>query len=251
MVDTLKPASRWGSEAPFHHATLGTPSSSNVTEVLLYESTPEQCSTPSPPISGSTATAYAPDSTPSAPAPKLTPTARKSPARSPHPTAHGSLLKDSPTPNASACWNAKTPSSEWNERSCARPQIIFPARDELVSHFQLACGHRDLYEVKRLCEVLKINRSPYYSWTSAASTRRRRLIDDAVLGARIKTVFTAENGCYGAKRLTAAINADPASEPGNGDRLNHSAPSGCCGRCACSATPKTPGKDHRAYATVS
>ena len=34
-------------------------------------------------------------------------------------------------------------------------------------------------------------------------------------------MFTAENGCFGAKRVTAAINADPATDRGNGDRLNH------------------------------
>lgn len=64
---------------------------------------------------------------------------------------------------------------------------------------------------------LKINRSSYYKWKSAAPARRRRALDDAVLEARIKAVFTAENGCYGAKRVTAAINSDPA----NDDLFNH------------------------------
>ena len=94
---------------------------------------------------------------------------------------------------------------------------MFRGRDELVNRFRFVDDHRDFYEVKRLCEVLKINRSSYYSWKSAAPRRRRRLVDDAVLGARIKAVFTAENGCYGAKRVTAAINSNPT----NDDRLNH------------------------------
>lgn len=85
-----------------------------------------------------------------------------------------------------------------------------------MNRFRFVDDHRGLYEVKRLCEVLKINRSSYYKWKSAPA-RRRRLVDDAVMGARIKAVFTAENGCYGAKRVTAAINSDPA----NDDRLNH------------------------------
>ena len=86
-----------------------------------------------------------------------------------------------------------------------------------MNRFQFVDDHRDFCEVKRLCEVLKINRSSYYKWKSAAPARRRRVLDDAVLGARIKAVFTAENGCYGAKRVTAAINSDPA----NDDLFNH------------------------------
>lgn len=86
-----------------------------------------------------------------------------------------------------------------------------------MNRFRFVDDNRGLYEVKRLCEVLKINRSSYYKWKSAAPARRRRVLDDAVLGARIKAVFTAENGCYGAKRVTAAINSDPA----NDDLFNH------------------------------
>ena len=33
-----------------------------------------------------------------------------------------------------------------------------------------------------------------------------------MLGAQIKTTFNAENGCYGAKRVTAAINSDPVHD---------------------------------------
>lgn len=90
-----------------------------------------------------------------------------------------------------------------------------------MNRFQFVDDHRDFYEVKRLCEVLKVNRSSYYKWKSAAPARRRRLVADAALGARIKAVFKAENGCYGAKRVTAAINADPANDRGKGGRLNH------------------------------
>ena len=81
-----------------------------------------------------------------------------------------------------------------------------------MNRFRFVDDNRGLYQVKRLCEVLKINRSLYYKWKSAAPARRRRVLDDAVLGARIKAVFMAENGCYGAKRVTAAINSDPAND---------------------------------------
>lgn len=90
-----------------------------------------------------------------------------------------------------------------------------------MNRFRFVDDHRDLYEVKRLCQVLKINRSSYYAWKSAAPARRQRLVDDTVLGAQIKTTFNAENGCYGAKRVTATINSDPVNDRGKGGRLNH------------------------------
>lgn len=94
-----------------------------------------------------------------------------------------------------------------------------------MNRFQFVDDHRDFYEVKRLCEVLTINRSSYYAWRAAAPARRQRLLDDAALGARIKAVFTDENGCYGAKRVTAAINTDPADsvagDADNPSRVNH------------------------------
>lgn len=100
---------------------------------------------------------------------------------------------------------------------------MFRGRDELVNRFRFVDDHRDFYEVKRLCEVLKINRSSYYAWKSAAPARQQRLVADAVLGAQIKTTFNAENGCYGAKRVTASINASDGNSAGGVavQRVNH------------------------------
>jgi hypothetical protein len=47
------------------------------------------------------------------------------------------------------------------------------------SRFQFVDDHRDAFEVKRLCEVLDLNRSSYYKWLSgreapAAPTALRR-----------------------------------------------------------------------------
>lgn len=74
-------------------------------------------------------------------------------------------------------------------------------------------------EVKRLCEVLKLNRSSYYTWKNTAYTRKKRLLNDSALGARIKTVFAAERGCYGAKRITAELNDDSVGSPVNHKRV--------------------------------
>ena len=72
--------------------------------------------------------------------------------------------------------------------------------------FRFVDDMRKTYPVKRLCEVLKINRSSYYKWKKTAPTRNNRLISDAILGAKIKSIFANERGCYGAKRITAELN---------------------------------------------
>ncbi|HAT1144341.1 TPA: IS3 family transposase [Corynebacterium striatum] len=95
----------------------------------------------------------------------------------------------------------------------------FGGRDELVSRFRFVDDTRHDHSVKRLCEVLKLNRSSYYKWKSTAHIRKKRLLSDAILGARIKTVFTKERGCYGAKRITAELNNDSAGIPVNHKRV--------------------------------
>lgn len=72
--------------------------------------------------------------------------------------------------------------------------------------FRFVDDVRKTYPVKRLCEVLKINRSSYYKWKKSAQARNNRLISDAVLGAKIKSIFANERCCYGAKRITAELN---------------------------------------------
>lgn len=88
-----------------------------------------------------------------------------------------------------------------------------------MSRFRFVDDTRHDHSVKRLCEVLKLNRSSYYKWKSTAHIRKKRLFSDAILGARIKTVFTKERGCYGAKRITAELNNDSAGIPVNHKRV--------------------------------
>lgn len=88
-----------------------------------------------------------------------------------------------------------------------------------MSRFRFVDDVRTTYSVKRLCEVLKINRSSYYKWKKSAPTRNKRLLSDAVLGAKIKSIFTKERGCYGAKRITAELNDDPGNTPVNHKRV--------------------------------
>ncbi len=92
-----------------------------------------------------------------------------------------------------------------------------------MSRFKFVDDAKADYPVKRLCEVLTINRSSFYKWKITAGGRRQRLIDDALLAARITAVFDANNGCYGAKRITAGINDpdDGASGACSSAPVNH------------------------------
>ncbi|MDH4658670.1 hypothetical protein J7S19_08645 [Corynebacterium pyruviciproducens] len=47
------------------------------------------------------------------------------------------------------------------------------------------------------------NDLPYYAWRSRRERRDQKALSDALLGVKIEEVFRRENGCYGAKRITA------------------------------------------------
>ena len=68
-------------------------------------------------------------------------------------------------------------------------------------------------------DVLKLNRSSYYKWKKTAFTRKKRLLNDAILGARVKTVFTTHSGCYGAKRIAAELKDQIGYDPVNHKRV--------------------------------
>jgi len=57
-----------------------------------------------------------------------------------------------------------------------------------VSRFQFVADHRDAFEVKRLCEVIEVNRSSFYAWADAAPARTARAAADEELAARIQVV---------------------------------------------------------------
>ena len=76
--------------------------------------------------------------------------------------------------------------------------------------FQFVEDHRTEYSVKRMCTVLGLNRSSYYKWKASSDQRSRRLIDDAMLGAKVKAVFDEKNQLYGAKRIAAELTHNDA-----------------------------------------
>ena len=81
--------------------------------------------------------------------------------------------------------------------------------------FQFVDDHRTEYSVKRMCDALKLNRSSFYKWVSTHKKRRLKMYSDAVIGARIKTIFDDEHGLYGAKRIAASLKEDTTYTPIN------------------------------------
>ncbi len=69
-----------------------------------------------------------------------------------------------------------------------------------MSRFEFVHDHWDAFEVKRLCEVLQVNRSSYYKWLSGRQTRLARQRADERLAARIREVHAASGGAYGSPR---------------------------------------------------
>ena len=66
-----------------------------------------------------------------------------------------------------------------------------------------------------MCRVLKINRASYYKWLSTRAKRQARTCADAIVGAKIQTIFDEEKGLYGAKRIAATLKEDPEFETTN------------------------------------
>ena len=72
-----------------------------------------------------------------------------------------------------------------------------------MTRFQFVADHQTRYGVKRLCTVLKIARSSFYYWRATAPDRAARYASDAALAVRIRAVQKANDGTYGAPRITA------------------------------------------------
>jgi len=88
-----------------------------------------------------------------------------------------------------------------------------------VSRFQFVAEHHPTYSVKRLCQVLEINRSSYYKWRDGAAGRAARARSDAGLAARIRALLK-EDPALGSPRVTTELRkADPVGPPVNHKRV--------------------------------
>lgn len=85
-----------------------------------------------------------------------------------------------------------------------------------MSRFQFVADNSATFEVKRLCQLVEIERSSYYAWKAGAPAREERARADAQLAERIRAVHTQDD-TQGAPRITAELNdSTPA-----GERVNH------------------------------
>jgi hypothetical protein len=85
-----------------------------------------------------------------------------------------------------------------------------------VSRFRFVADHQSAFEVKRLCELVELERSSYYAWKAGAPARAARAAADAELAEKIRAVHAQDN-TLGAPRVTAELNDTvPAQE-----RVNH------------------------------
>ena len=89
-----------------------------------------------------------------------------------------------------------------------------------MSRFQFVADNSATFEVKRLCELVEIERSSYYAWLNAATAREERARADAELAKRIRAVH-AEDNTQGAPRITAELNAQLGDSAAAGERVNH------------------------------
>ncbi|MFF0220446.1 IS3 family transposase [Streptomyces vinaceus] len=108
---------------------------------------------------------------------------------------------------------ARVAELEASERKLATERDIlrkaakyFAGGDELVtSRFQFVDDHRATFGVKRLCQVLDVNRSSYYKWRTGAEARAARQCEDLVLAQEIRKVHNESGGAYGSPRVTAEL----------------------------------------------
>lgn len=85
-----------------------------------------------------------------------------------------------------------------------------------MSRFQFVADNSATYPVKRLCELVQVERSSYYAWKAGAPARAERAAADARLEARIRKVHAADS-TLGAPRVTAELNDDAPA----GEQVNH------------------------------
>jgi putative transposase len=77
-----------------------------------------------------------------------------------------------------------------------------------VSHFRFVDDHRDLYEVKRLCEAVEVSRQGYYAWRTRPLSARA--IADAELLEEIHRIHRDSRGTYGAPRVHGQLRREAA-----------------------------------------
>ena len=71
-----------------------------------------------------------------------------------------------------------------------------------MTRFQFVADHQHAFEVKRMCELVDIERSSFYAWKAAAPAREARAAADAQLAEKIRAITptTTPSGHRGRRR---------------------------------------------------
>lgn len=85
-----------------------------------------------------------------------------------------------------------------------------------MTRFQFVADHQHAFEVKRMCELVEVERSSFYAWCAAAPAREARAAADAELAEKIQAIHDEDN-TIGAPRATAELNDGVPA----GERINH------------------------------
>ena len=87
-----------------------------------------------------------------------------------------------------------------------------------MSRFQFVDDHRNTHGVKRLCEVLGLNRSSFYKWHSGRDARKARQDADEALVERMREYHEEFDRTIGVRRMTIELN-EKADQPINHKRV--------------------------------
>jgi len=74
-----------------------------------------------------------------------------------------------------------------------------------VIRFRFVDEHRNAHGVKRMCDVLRWDRSGYYTWHANKEARQEKADAEEDLARRIGDIHTGSRGAYGARRITRKL----------------------------------------------
>ena len=87
-----------------------------------------------------------------------------------------------------------------------------------MSRFQFVDAHHTTHGVKRLCQVLGLNRSSFYRWRAGRDARAARRDVDIALVKRMREYHQEFDGTIGVRRMTIELN-EKAVQPINRKRV--------------------------------
>jgi putative transposase len=72
--------------------------------------------------------------------------------------------------------------------------------------FRFISAHRETFKVGRMCALLKVSRSGFYTWLSRPESRRD--IENRALEDKIRVLHAASHGIYGSPKIHRDLTDD-------------------------------------------